>query len=216
MPLADEHSEHSSPDAVAGVEPHTPLLTSQKADVLLMRAIRYMVSVERFLAVLMLVTILLTMGVQVIARYVFKSPFSWSEEVSRLAMIWLTFIAASYVMAEGGHITVDLWSSRVSRTVRCWLDTFVSLVVAVACLLLVAGGMKFVWYVHPVGSPSLGIPKSFWYGAVSVGLSLMALHSLLNLVLLVRTGQSCVRPALPDDEGFHLEVKLDTEPERSP
>lgn len=176
----------------------------------LSRVIHSLVTVERSLAVLMLVLILATMGAQVIARYLFGMPFSWSEEIARLAMIWLTFIAASYVMAEGNHIAVDLWSARVSDRMRLWLDSAVLLVVAATCLLLFGGGIRFVLFVHPVGSPSLGIPKSLWYGAVSVGLLLMALHSLLNLTLLIRTGKPFARAPLADDEGFHLEMKVDT------
>lgn len=176
----------------------------------LSRVIHGMVAVERSLAVLMLFLILATMGAQVIARYLFGMPFSWSEEVARLAMIWLTFIAASYVMAEGNHIAVDLWSARVSDRIRLWLDGAVLLAVAATCLLLFGGGIRFVLFVHPVGSPSLGIPKSLWYGAVSVGLLLMALHSLLNLTLLIKTGKPFIRSSLPDDEGFHLEMKVET------
>ena len=54
-----------------------------------------------------------TMATQVFARYVFGAPFSWSEEVARLCLIWLTFISAAFVMAQGRHIAVDMISSRV-------------------------------------------------------------------------------------------------------
>lgn len=176
----------------------------------LSRVIHGIVVVERSLAGLMLILIVGTMGAQVIARYWFGMPFSWSEEIARLAMIWLTFIAASYVMAEGNHIAVDLWSAKVSDRLRLWLDGAVHLAVAATCLLLFGGGIRFVLFVHPVGSPSLGIPKSLWYGAVSVGLLLMALHSLLNLTLLIRTGKPFIRSPFPEDEGFHLEMKVET------
>ena len=52
---------------------------------------QWLASCERLLAILLLAVLLITMGAQVIARYLFAAPFSWSEELARLAMIWLTF-----------------------------------------------------------------------------------------------------------------------------
>jgi len=154
--------------------------------------IDWMMRLEGWTAILLLVVLFLTMAAQVVARYVFHSPFSWSEELARLAMIWMSFVAASLVMARQGHITVDLWDSRIGRRMPkrffFLLDCLVQLLVSATCLVLLVGGMRFVWYVHPVGSPALGIPKSLWYAAVSVGLGLMAVHSLLHLILLLRVG----------------------------
>ncbi|MBX3419918.1 MAG: TRAP transporter small permease [Pirellulaceae bacterium] len=157
----------------------------------LRRVTQIVMDVERWLATTMLGVLLIVMGSQVIARYMFRAPFSWSEEAARLSMIWLTFLAASRVMAEGRHITVDLWSSRLRQNARQWWDALACIVVAATCGALCVGGLRFVWYVHPVASPALGIPKSIWYGALSVGLLLMTLHNILNLVWL-----SCVRQPL--------------------
>lgn len=155
---------------------------------------QWIMRVEAGAAMMFLILILLSMSSQVIARYGFRSPFSWSEELARFAMIWLAFIAAPLVMAQRGHITVDLWTSgetrQLPKKLKLAMDCLVDCMVACTCLLLLVGGIRFVWYVHPVASPSLGIPKSFWYGAVSTGLALMAVHSLLNLLLQVRT--SCM------------------------
>jgi TRAP-type C4-dicarboxylate transport system permease small subunit len=156
---------------------------------------------ERLLAVGMLLVIITTMSSQVIARYVFRSPFPWSEELSRFSMIWLTYLAAAFMMAERGHITVDLWSNRLTSRVRAWYDAFVCAVIAGTCSVLLYGGIPFVYYVHPVGSPALGIPKSIWYGAVSVGLAMMALHALCDMLVLIKTGQPFAPPKVIESEG---------------
>ncbi len=171
------------------------------------RCIHWMVLAERTLAALFLFVILTTMGAQVFARHFFGAPFQWSEEVARLALIWMTFMAAAFVMAEGRHITVDVLSPRLSVRGQLWLECLSHAVVAGACLLLLIGGSRFVWYVGKVGSPSLGIPMSWWYGAVSVGLLLMAMHSIVNLIQALATGQPTVREATDDEEALHLEME---------
>ena len=171
------------------------------------RCVRWMSLAERFLGGLFLFVILATMRAQVFARYFFGAPFQWSEEVARLALIWMTFMAAAFVMAEGGHITVDVLSPRLSVRGQLWLECLSHAVVAGACLLLLIGGSRFVWYVGKVGSPSLGIPMSWWYGAVSVGLLLMAIHSIVNLLQVLATGRPTVREAITEEEAMHLEME---------
>ncbi len=171
------------------------------------RSVRWMILGEQTLAALFLLVILSTMGAHVFARYFVGAPFSWSEEVSRLALIWMTFISAAFVMAEGRHITVDVLSPRLSAGGRLRLECLSHGIVAGTCLILLIGGSRFVWYVGKVGSPSLGIPMSWWYGAVGVGLLLMAIHSIVNLLQVIATGQPTAHESLAQEEAFHLELE---------
>ena len=173
----------------------------------LSKLVGWMVRGEQGIAALLLFIILSTMATQVFARYVFGAPFSWSEEVARLSLIWLTFISAAFVMAQGRHIAVDMISSRVGDRGKFVIECFSFVVVAAACLLLLFGGAKFIWYVGEVGSPALGVPKSWWYGAGGIGLLLIALHSLINLYQVVVTGKPIPRETAMEEEALHLELE---------
>ncbi len=160
---------------------------------------------EQVVSVLLLTTVIVTMAAQVIWRYVLQSPLSWSEEVARLAMIWLTFIAASFVLATRQHIVVDVIgdgyppSGRVgacsgegpracqTEPVSCLMRLIrsrwpVTCLVLAGALGLLIGGMSFVLRVYPVGSPSVNISMTFWYAAPLVGLGLMSLHLIADLL----------------------------------
>lgn len=169
--------------------------------------IRGVVLIEKTVAGLFLLLIVISMGTQVFARYVFDKPFQWSEELARLALIWMTFVSATFVLADGKHIAVDMLSNRLGARGKFWIECLGHTVVAGACLLLLIGSVKFVWYVGAVESPALGVPKSWWYGAGLMGLFLMALHSLLNLLQVCRTGSPSPRETSIEDEGFHLEME---------
>ncbi|HIE99119.1 MAG: TRAP transporter small permease [Fuerstiella sp.] len=187
--------------------PETQLDASSAPPLPFARCVRWMSLGEQTLAALFLFVIVSTMGAQVFARYFFGAPFSWSEEVARLSLIWMTFMAAAFVMAEGRHITVDVLSHRLSVRGQLWLECLSHGIVSGTCLLLLIGGSRFVWYVGKVGSPSLGIPMSWWYGAVGVGLLLMAIHSIVNLLQVLATGRPTVREGMAEEEGFHLEME---------
>lgn len=143
---------------------------------------RWLVAVERGASAGLLLMILGTMSAQVVARYLLHAPISWSEEWARFTLIWLAFLAAAMVMAQGQHIAVDVISPWLGSRAKRRLECLQNAVVVLACLLLLIGGFRFVWRVGLVGSPALGIPRSYWYGAASVGLGLIAVHGVANIL----------------------------------
>ncbi|MGB1926255.1 MAG: TRAP transporter small permease [Rubripirellula sp.] len=169
--------------------------------------VRGIVLVEKLLSGLFLLIILSTMAAHVIARYLFDDPFQWSEEVAKLALIWMTFISAAFVMAEHRHIAVDMITSKISDRVNLMIECVSYVIIAFSCLLLLIGGANFVWYVGKVGSPALGVPKSFWYGAGMAGLLLMAMHAIVNLVQVILTGKPIPRETQAEEEALRLEME---------
>jgi len=169
--------------------------------------VRGIVLGEKLLSGLFLLIILSTMAAHVIARYLFEDPFQWSEEVAKLALIWMTFISAAFVMAEHRHIAVDMITSRISDRANLLIECVSYVIIAFSCLLLLIGGANFVWYVGKVGSPALGVPKSFWYGAGMAGLLLMAMHAIVNLLQVILTGKPIPRETQAEEEALRLEME---------
>lgn len=148
--------------------------------------VRGLVAVERWLSVALLGAVLGLMSAQVVARYVFRSPIAWSEELARFALIWLAFVAGAWVMAEGRHLVVDVVSRHLSGRGRRILDVVSGCVVLVTCVVLLPAGIGFAWRMGGIKSSALGIPMSWWYFAPVTGLALLALHSGVHLWLMVR------------------------------
>jgi TRAP-type C4-dicarboxylate transport system permease small subunit len=150
--------------------------------------LRVVVWVERVVSVGLLGMVLGLMSAQVVARYVFRAPMTWSEELARFGLIWLAFVAATFVMADGRHIVVDVVSRFLSRRGRVILDCVSGAVVVVTCLVLLPAGGQFAWQMGGVKSSALGIPMSWWYAAPVTGLLLLAMHSGVEVLLTIRRG----------------------------
>ncbi|MFP6583682.1 MAG: TRAP transporter small permease [Candidatus Hydrogenedentota bacterium] len=71
----------------------------------------------------MVVVILL----QVVARYVFSSPLAWPEEISRILMVWMTFLAAPYAYRNGLFVRLESWVSRFPLRVQRKIDVGIHL-----------------------------------------------------------------------------------------
>jgi len=72
----------------------------------------YCRSLEIVIALLLALMVVLVFG-NVVLRYGFNSGITVSEEVSRWAFVWLTFLGAIVALKEHGHLGSDMLVSRL-------------------------------------------------------------------------------------------------------
>ena len=101
----------------------------------------------------------------VVLRYGFNSGLFFSEEISRLAFVWLVFAGAQLMLHEHGHIGVDMLTSRVSpKVAKLMLLLSRVLMLYVTWLFLVGSWKQTLINLH-VGAPSTGVSMALFYGA---------------------------------------------------
>ena len=140
-------------------------------------------TLEAFLALCMLAMVFMVFG-NVVLRYGFGSSIVVSEELSRFAFLWMTFVGAVVAMHQGAHLGVDTLVSQLSRKGKM-LCLFVS-----ECLILVCCAMIF-WGTlrqHEVNATTVaqvtGMSMIWVFGLgyfISVGITLLSVHKLWRL-----------------------------------
>lgn len=143
-------------------------------------AIRILVNVERGLAAAFLVATLGLVLAQVISRYVFNSPLTWTEELARFALVWLTFVSAGFVMARRMHVTVDLVAAKLNKRGAVIMDCFAMLVVLLVSGAMTVAGISFAQAAARLDAPASQLPMSVVYAAAVLGFGLIFLHGVLN------------------------------------
>lgn len=141
---------------------------------------------EQWVAVTLLVLVLGLTFVQVVARFVFDSPFFWTEEAARFGYVWLTFLAAMAAMADRSHISVQLGEARLPAWARLGLNIGAMVAVVAACAVMLAGSWPWLGKNTAGASAALHLPNIVFYGVVWVAFAAMAVHALANIVVLVR------------------------------
>lgn len=68
-----------------------------------------------WVAMAMFLLLILVTLFQVLSRYIFPVPISFTEEVGRFLFIWVSFLGAAIVMNRDEHIRLDLFQGKVSR-----------------------------------------------------------------------------------------------------
>lgn len=120
--------------------------------------------------------------VQIAGRYLLRSPPSWTEELSTILLVWLTFVGASLALKKGEHfavsVLVELLPAPLLRAARvlAWLC-----VVAFALVLIWYGG-AMAWRARLAVTAALEVPRSVPYAAVPVCGLLMLARSIEGLV----------------------------------
>jgi TRAP-type C4-dicarboxylate transport system permease small subunit len=121
----------------------------------------------------------------VVLRHVFDSGINVSEELSRFAFIWLTFLGAIVAMREGGHLGMDMLVHRLKGK-ALFTAVLVAQTLELACCAVFLWGMlrQHALNVANIGlvtGISLGVVYSVAYlCAASIGL--MALANIVRLV----------------------------------
>jgi len=137
---------------------------------------------ELAIAMLILVAFLVLASLQIITRYVFGQQFVWTEELSAVLLIWLTFLGAAAIERDNGHVRLhtldELLPGRVTRWIYAVYD--VAILFWLGCLIY--GGYALLGQLNFEMTPALKIPYRYVMIVVPIAAALMALYVLRNFL----------------------------------
>ncbi|WP_373778558.1 TRAP transporter small permease subunit [Glaesserella sp.] len=92
------------------------------------------------LVVVILATMSCLVFLNVVLRYGFHSSINVTEEVSRYLFVWLTFLGAILAFGDNQHVSVSMFTSRLSPSKRNILQIVTDSLMLFCCYLIVKGG----------------------------------------------------------------------------
>lgn len=115
---------------------------------------------------------------QVIMRYVFENPLSWTDEIAVYSMVWSVYMGASLAVRERAHVRVLNGILAFGKPVSTILVVLSDLIWVGINILMVWQGMIIVvsFWKHPYLSPALGIDQKWPYLIIPIGFTLMTLR----------------------------------------
>jgi TRAP-type transport system small permease protein len=137
--------------------------------------------IEDGVSLLLMLAMLAASLLQVLVRYALSDFVSmpWTEELSRLAMVWAAFWGAAMLQRSDDHISMaflhDLMPPAAQRLVRFFGD-----LVTIAVMAPIAWfGWRNAMGLEIISTVALGLPLAVFAYAVPVSAGLMVLHSLV-------------------------------------
>ena len=73
--------------------------------------------VESILCVLLSALSIVTFS-QVVARYIFQAPLSWSEELARFLLLWLAMMSGAYAFKIKAHFALNFMVNSFPKKIQ--------------------------------------------------------------------------------------------------
>ncbi len=128
--------------------------------------------------------IFLCVLVQVVFRYLFNSPLTWSEELARYLFIWCAFLGWIVASRRNSHLSMTFVVDRMPRAAHVAITALVQLATLLFAWLLGSRGLALVrnnWDVENVAVPfNLGIV----YLIEPIAAAFIALYAVMALASL--------------------------------
>lgn len=133
---------------------------------------------------LLLVAMTAIVNLQIIARYVFSAPMIWPEEVTRLTLVWVTFLGAAALGRRCADIAVTTFVDMLPPRGRTLAHAARDLVLVVLFAFVAREGVRLAEAVEGMPLVATEWPTALLAWPVAVGGGLMALHPALRLLRL--------------------------------
>jgi len=133
-----------------------------------------------FLALIMFVMVALVLA-QVYVRFFMASSLTWSEELVRFLMIWMTFLGAVVALRRSLHIQIDNLVVSLSPKKKMVVLVIRAVMMVSFLGILAVGGVQFLEIAGLQNSPGLELNMSYVYFVLPLSSSLMAIITVLRL-----------------------------------
>lgn len=124
---------------------------------------------------------------QIFTRFVLNNASSWTEELLRYALIWLTMLGVPYAYGKEQHISIGFITTTFTKKGSLRNKIFIEiLVLFLSAFVLIAGGIMVT--INAVGqlSPAMGISMQFYYVGAPICGVLMIIYSGERLIRFVK------------------------------
>jgi len=128
----------------------------------------------------LLAVMVVTLSWQVFGRYVLSHSPSWSEELARMSLAWMTMFAAAAALRTGQHISVTTLLAAVPPRVQQVLMVLRDLCILVTAAIFGWSGLQFAMMNATQESPGMEISMAVPYAALVVGAVLMVVQLALS------------------------------------
>lgn len=119
---------------------------------------------------------------QVLTRFIFNEPSTWSEILIRIVIVWMVMLGVVVAFREGAQVCVDLMFRKSGRFQRP-LHFLITLVTVIFLGVLVWYGVDIAWRTRfqEIGGMEF-LPMSVGYAALPVGAFFGIITSIANFL----------------------------------
>ena len=138
------------------------------------------------LAILLMFCLVITVTAGIVARYVFRSPFIWTEELAIMFFVWISFLSAAVAAARKRLLAVDYFVAKIHPSVQAIIGVAANFLAMVFLFMVIIGAVLLLpRMVHR--NIVLNVPRYIFYIPVLLSSILIFLVQLESLIQRIGT-----------------------------
>jgi TRAP-type C4-dicarboxylate transport system permease small subunit len=149
---------------------------------LLDRAVDAALAAVRIACIVMASALFIIVVLAVIGRYVFGSSLTWTEEVPRYLLIWISFLGAAACVARREHVGFDVLFNALPAGLKRWLGAFIGLLIVIFGWVVFRYGITFVKDFGPDLMETIPFTNYWYYIVMPIAGALILLFGAKNVL----------------------------------
>lgn len=142
---------------------------------------------------------------QVFSRYILNAPSTFTDELARFLLIWVSLLGAAYYSGQNMHIAINVLPDRLSPSNRVRLQIFIRILIIlfVLCVLVIGGGtLVYYTFTFLQITPSLQIPMALVYLIGPISGLLIIYYKISDILIMLKAEPDAAKEKEFDKEEF--------------
>ena len=142
------------------------------------RLVAWALAGVRAICIVLASALFLIIVLAVILRYGFDQSVSWTEEVPRYLLIWISFLGAAAGVARREHVGFDVLFNALPEPLRRWVGAFIGALILGFGWIVFRYGIVFVQDFGPDLMETIPYTNYWYYTAMPISGALLMLFAL--------------------------------------
>jgi TRAP-type C4-dicarboxylate transport system permease small subunit len=153
---------------------------------LLKKSLGFLGKAEEFFLMTCFSVIGLVLFFQVLLRYCLDYPLTWSEELARYLLVWITFFGINYGIRRHKHIEMEYFFNKLPERLQTGIALLTNIMILLMMWKIFGSTLRFVSAQMRIGSSAMQISMGIVYIAIPLGFLTSSISILMNAYTLTR------------------------------
>lgn len=112
-------------------------------------------------------------------RYFFRQTTIWIMQTTEYALLWIVFLATTWLLREGGHITTDIIYAHLNEKTKAYLDATMFFIGGLTCAIMLYFGITYMYECiisNVTDVRAVTVPKSAVFIIIPIGSLLLTIQ----------------------------------------
>ena len=147
----------------------------------------YLEKIQSTVGTILLIFLTIVVSLQVVSRFILKSPILWTEEGSRFIFFWVALMGASTSVYSQRHFQIEVFSPEKikNRKLRLVLEVLPNIIILVFCLALTFYGWQYFMSGWSRTGIEIPVQMAWVFAALPIAGFTMTLYLITNILSVV-------------------------------